>query len=157
MTEFWWFEGAECIPALHSFHDINKMGDNIIFRLKLGDNQIWPRLKYLKKQYHGTLPKSLKITSDSIPFAIQRCGNTLAVCIANVPTIPLLHFWYIARCKNWWYAQPCHFLSRHMSSPCAGGCMDRVVTYLTYAPLLSTDDTGEGAQCTCLEKETWSM
>jgi hypothetical protein len=30
MTDFGWFEGAECIPALHSLYDIDKLGDNII-------------------------------------------------------------------------------------------------------------------------------
>ncbi len=43
-TDFGWFEGAESIPALHSLYDIDKLGDNIIPRLKLGDNQIWPCL-----------------------------------------------------------------------------------------------------------------
>jgi hypothetical protein len=40
MIDFGQFEGAECIPALHSFCDIDKSGDNVISRLKLGDNQI---------------------------------------------------------------------------------------------------------------------
>ncbi len=44
---FWWFEGAECIKALHSLYDIEKLRDNIISRLKLGDNQIWPCLVFM--------------------------------------------------------------------------------------------------------------
>ncbi len=41
-TDFGRFEGVECIPALHSLYDIGNSWDNIIPRLKLGDNQIWP-------------------------------------------------------------------------------------------------------------------
>jgi hypothetical protein len=39
-TDFARFEGVECIPALHSLYDIDNSWDNIIPRLKLGDNQI---------------------------------------------------------------------------------------------------------------------
>ncbi len=46
-TAFGWLEGAECIPALPSLYDIDKLENNII--PWAGDNQIWPRCWFLLK------------------------------------------------------------------------------------------------------------